>query len=156
MRERKQTVKEFSSSEKAAFWKAQMIYHITTSKFSARQKLFIANVIPVMTDNSFLFPVVKEQEKNDETKNMEAFISKGYEFFSKEEFFTVFMGYGIHKTVIKKSLEGNTESLIRWCDCNWTCASWNYTCTTTSCAVSKAGCGITGGSECESYCIYTP
>ncbi len=148
---RKKTIRESSPTEKNNYWKSQLIYHLATANLSLVQKSFITNVFPLMTDNSFLFPVAEAQSKNEETKTLEAFISKGFELFSKEEFFTIFMGYGLQKPVFEKTLK-EENNLARACDCNWVCG-WGQTCTSTSCAVSTDGCGIFGGSECSSYCL---
>lgn len=151
IRERKKTVRELSPTEKNVFWKSQLIYYLATSDLSLTQKLFITEVISLMTDNSLNFPIVDGQPKNSETIAIETFISKGVEIFTREEFFTLFMGYGIHRTTTNKAVVANND-LLRACDCNYLCGI-GESCTATSCAVSKNGCGILGGSECHSYCM---
>ncbi len=149
---RRKMIREASPVEQSDFWKAQMVYHLTTAKLGKAQFEFIVEMIPLLTVNAFDLPKVSGQPENEETKTIKSLEPKILELFSKEEAFAIFMGFGIHKEV---PTDSNFELALRISECE--CRNWcgsTQLCGGIDCITTQAGCGIVGLSSCIWECRY--
>ncbi len=127
---RKKTIRKASLIDKSNFWKAQLIYHLATTKLTKDQRAFITEVLSLMTPTAFDYPTLEGQVRNEETKTLDSLEPKAFQLFSREEVFAIFAAD---------------------CVCNWYCGL-DLTCVNGTCDKTKDGCGWLGGTACGYVC----
>lgn len=146
---------ESSPFEKSELWKAQMVNYLATTNFNKAQQEPVVEVISLSTPQAFSFPTIEGEDKNNETKALDALEAKANKLFSKEEVFAFFMSFGIHKIAPPINVDIiNTNHGIEPerpnCDCNYFC--WWGNCRGEDCRGTLDGCGWSGGAPCVFKC----